>query len=87
MNDAPCATFPLNIDAFQCNIKSAERKLKFNLVLAAIEENSGKMLKLTEVGWSQHVKMVVDHSEKPGRRIKSTKYQTLCTFNGGKLVE
>ena len=88
MNDSPCASYPLNypFKTFKCNIKSAERKLKFTLMLAAIEENSGKMLKLTEVGWTHEVKMVVDHSGKPGRRIKCTKYQTLCTFNGGKFV-
>ena len=84
MDDSPCQRFLWSYP--NSNIKSVARKLKFNLMLAAIEENSGKIIKLAEVKWTHDIKLMIDTTKPPNSRVIPVKYQTLCYYKGGKLI-
>ena len=84
LHDSPCATYYYKQkDRFA---KISKRLLKFKVMLAAIEENSGKMIKITEINWNHDIQLKVDKTKPPNSRITPLGYQTTCLHNNSKLT-
>ena len=79
MHDLPTATLPF----FKLGnpVTKYRRELSFTLLLAAIEENSGKMIILTELKWTNSIQLKIDTSKPYNCRLEAEKYKTTCTYN------
>ena len=54
-------------------------------MLVAIEENSGKMIKITEINWNHDIQLKVDKTKTPNNRITPLGYQTTCVYKNSKF--
>ena len=62
---------------------SFEREESFELMLTAVEENSGHMIVLATVQWSHVVDFQVDVNREVHSRLKLKGLETTYRFNGG----
>ena len=85
MHDLPNATRPfLNYNGNPAN--KYKRELNFTLMLTAIEENSGKMIVLTELKWTNSIQLKIDTSKPYNCRLIAEKYKTTCTYNNSNIL-
>ena len=65
------------------SVLNVNRDISFELMLVAIEENSGHWINLTNVEWGQEVQIQVDTNRPVNSRLQLKHYKTWCTHNGG----
>ena len=53
-------------------------------MLVAVEENSGRWMKLETIEWGQKVQIQVDSKMPLNSRLKLIEYKTWCTHNESK---
>ena len=53
-------------------------------MLVAVEENSGRLMKLETIEWGQKVQIQVDTKMPLNSRLKLKEYKTWCTHNESK---
>ena len=81
MNDSPNGLFQWE------SILEVDRKTNFELMLVAIEENSGRWINLTKLEWGQKVQLQVDRKMPINSRLRLKQHKTWCTHNGGKSIQ
>ena len=61
-----------------------KREASYELMLVAVEENSGRWMKLETIEWGQKVQIQVDTKMPLNSRLKLKEYKTWCTHNESK---
>ena len=61
--------------------KKFVRDLKFDLMLAAIEENSGHMIILSNIKWGIKVDFQIENSRLMHSRVRPKEFEYTCRFN------
>ena len=60
------------------------RDIRFELMLVAVEENSGRWMILETIEWGQKVQIQVDTKMPINSRLKLREYKTWCSHNESK---
>ena len=81
MHDFPLLTNGWKLKNY--SVLNVNRDVRFELMLVAIEENSGHWIDLTKVKWGQKVQIQVDTNMPVNSRLQLKHYTTWCTHNGG----
>ena len=78
MQDLPNSWMKTNKDGK--NLKKLKRDDKFELMLTAIEENSGHMIILATIEWGKEVCLQYDNTKSMHSRISLNSLNTYCEF-------
>ena len=80
MFDLPAAATTFNRNGAE--ITRFDREENFEMMLTAVEENSGHIIILATVDWTHKVNFQVDVKKPVHSRLKLTGLETTCYFDG-----
>ena len=84
LQDLPNVKLRANTDKYK--LKSFKREDEFELMLTAIEENSGHMIILARVEWGKTLRLQYDCKRSIHERLELTELKTYCKFRDGQFI-
>ena len=85
MNDLPCSSFEINYDGSK--LKRFEKEDDFELMLTAIEENSGHRINLATIEWGKDIYLQYDHTKPMYSRMNMNRLNSYCNLKKSQFVK